>query len=221
MQTTTFLELVKAGDSAAVREALAAEPALAKARDEQGVSALMLAAYHGAPDELRAALRDALGELDVFEAATAGDTARLRALLDRDPELVRAWSADRATALHFAAFFAQPEAARLLVERGANVHAVSPTFGDVTPLHSAAASASSEIVVLLLEHGGDPNARQSGGFVALHAAAQNGDLRSAEALLVSGADVSAATDDGRTARSFADDQGHAAVAALLDARGSA
>ena len=209
-----LLAAVKDGDGARVRALLAADPRLADARDESGVSALMLSQYHGAHDAAQA-IRAARGELDAFEAATLGDVDRLHALLHDDPTILDARSPDDATALHFAAFFAQPETARLLVDHGADVHAVSPTFGDVTPLHSAAAGASAEIVHLLLEADADPNARQNGGFTALHAAAQNGDAAMARDLLDHGADVDAATDDGRTALGIAEEQGHEELAALL------
>jgi len=208
------LDAVKAQDAERVRRLLDENPELAEARDENGVSALMLSYYYGVPigDELREARTT---PLDVFEAATVGDVARLRELLDQDSSLVTAQSADRTTALHFAAFFAQPEAVRLLLDRGADVHAVSPTFGNVTPLHSAAAAKSPEIVRMLLEAGADPNARQTGSFRALHAAAQDGDAEMARDLLAHGADPSAATDDGRTPPSIAEQEGHDEVAALL------
>jgi len=163
------------------------------------VSALMQALYTGETarvDELLAGDP----ELDVFEAAALGRGERLRELLDAAPELVRAWSPDRATPLHFAAFFRQPEATRLLVERGADLEAVSPTFGDVTPLHSACASGERESARILLEAGADPNVRQQRGFAPLHAAAQNGDEELARLLLARGADPEAATDDGRKPR---------------------
>ena len=217
MTTDELIEAVKAGDASRVRELAPQHP---DARDENGVSALMLSRYHGTPPEVTAALRDARPEIDVFEAATLGDTQRLRELLDADASLAHAWSPDRATALHFAVFFGQPETAALLVERGADVHAVSPTFGDVTPLHSAAAASANrtELVHLLLEAGADPNARQGAGFTALHEAAQNGDAAVATDLLDRGADPGAATDDGRTALSIAEEQGHEDVAALLRQR---
>ncbi len=142
------------------------------ARNEQGVSALMLARYHS-QTEIVQVLLDAAPELDVFEAAALGVVERLAALIDEDPSKAKARSADDTTALHFAAFFNQPACARLLVEHGADVHAVSPTFGNVTPLHSAAAADSLEIVRLLVEHGADVNARQQGNFTALDAAVQN------------------------------------------------
>jgi ankyrin repeat protein len=200
-----------------VRELLAADPTLAEARDENGVSALMLSRYHGA-HEATAAIREARTELDVFEAATLGDADRLHELLHDEPSLLETRSADDATALHFAAFFAQPETASLLVEHGADVHAVSSTFGNVTPLHSAAAGGSAEIVQLLLAAGADANARQNGGFTALHAAAQNGDAAMTRDLLDHGAEVDPAAEDGRTALAIAEEQGHDEVAALLRER---
>lgn len=209
-----LLAAVKDGDDARVRELLAADPSLADARDESGVSALMLSQYHGAHEATKA-IRAARREIDAYEAATLGDVDRLHDLLHDDPTILDARSPDDATALHFAAFFAQPETARLLVDHGADVHAVSPTFGNVTPLHSAAAGGSAEIVHLLLEAGADPNARQNGGFTALQAAAQNGDAAMARDLLDHGADVDAATEDGRTAVTIAAEQGHEELAALL------
>jgi uncharacterized protein len=211
-----LIAAVKEGNAARVRELLAADPTLANARDENGVSALMLSRYHGAHDAT-AAIREARAELDVFEAATLGDVDRLHDLLHEDTALDTR-SPDDATALHFAAFFAQPETARLLVDHGADVHAVSPTFGNVTPLHSAAAGGSAEIVHLLLDAGADPNARQNGGFTALHAAAQNGDAAMARDLLDHGATPGQPTDDGRTALTIAEEQGHDEVAALLRER---
>lgn len=209
-----LLAAVRDKDGARVRELLAADPSLADARDESGVSALMLSQYHGAHDATKT-IRAARGELDAFEAATLGDVDRLHDLLHDDPAILDARSPDDATALHFAAFFAQPETARLLVDHGADVHAVSPTFGNVTPLHSAAAGGSTEIVHLLLEAGADPNARQNGGFTALHAAAQNGDLAMARDLLDHGADVDAATEQKLSALAIAEEQGHEELAALL------
>jgi ankyrin repeat protein len=211
-----LLGAIKDGDGARVRELLAADPSLADARDDNGVSGLMLSQYHGAQDAT-AAIRAARAELDVFEAATLGDVDRLHELLHEEPSLVEARSPDDATALHFAAFFTQPETARLLADHGADVHAVSPTFGSVTPLHSAAAGGSTEIVHLLLAAGADPNARQNLGFTALHAAAQNGDAAMARDLLDHGA-VDSATEDGRTALAIAEEQGHDEVAALLRER---
>jgi ankyrin repeat protein len=169
----SIFDAIESGDSARARLLVEADPLQAVARNEQGVSALMLARYHS-HTEIVAALLDAAPELDVFEAAALGVVERLEQLVDEDPGKAKARSGDDTTALHFAAFFGQPECVRVLLAHGADVHAVSPTFGSVTPLHSAAAADSLEIVRLLVEHGADVNARQNGGFTALDAAVQNG-----------------------------------------------
>jgi uncharacterized protein len=210
-----LIDAIKAREKDRALELLAQDRSVAEERDENGVSALMLSRYYGMDDDVVGTLRKARDDLDVFEAATFGELDRLRALVDADGSLVTARSSDDGTALHFAAFFGQPEAAAFLVERGADVRAVASTFGNVQPLHSAAAAPSREIVHLLLEAGADANARQGGGFTALQAAAQNGDPDMARDLLDHGADPSAATDDGRTALSIAEEQGHEEVAALL------
>ncbi len=155
-------------------------------------------------------------ELDVFEASALGRVQRLEELLDAEPGLVAAWAEDGFTPLHLAAFFRHPEAARLLVERGALVDIVARNKDlQVTPLQSAAASREEETAALLLERGADPNVQQRGGFTALHAAAQNGDEPLAELLLVHGADPAITADDGRTAAAFARDAGHETLAARL------
>jgi uncharacterized protein len=181
------------------------------------LSELLAAVYRGDRDRVEELLA-ADPELDVFEAAAVGRIERLTALLDADPGLVSAWTEDGFTPLHLSAFFRQPEAARLLVERGALVDVVARNDElQVTPLQSAAAARQEETAALLLERGADPNAQQRGGFTALHAAAQHGDEPLARLLLARGADPSLAAEDGRTAADFARDGGHAELAALLTA----
>jgi ankyrin repeat protein len=68
---------------------------------------------------------------------------------------------------------------------------------------------------MLLDAGADPNAKQEGGFVAVHAAAQNGNRELAELLVQRGADTSLATDDGRTAQAIAREAGHEQLADFL------
>ena len=154
------------------------------------MSELLEAVYRG--DQARAEELLAVDpELDVFEAAAVGKADRLRELLDEDPGLANGWADDGFQPLGLASFFGQVEAARLLVERGAEVNSASRNEMKVMPLHSAAATgdpeARYEISKLLLEHGADPNARQQDDFTALMAAEQQGDERLKKLLVEHGA----------------------------------
>src|SRR4051812_43873504 len=157
------------------------------------VSEVMLAQYRG-DDETVARLLEEGHELTVHEAAAVGDATRLRVLLDGDPSLAHAWSADGAQPLHFAAFFGRLDACRLLLDRGADATVHAHGFNGVAPINAAAANdmkpndVCTEIVRLLLDHGADPSAAQGGAATALHAAAltRNGEL--ARLLVAAGAD---------------------------------
>jgi uncharacterized protein len=151
----------------------------------------------------------------VFEAAALGYLDRLRERLEDDPTAVSSLSAGGYTALHFAAFFAKPEAARTLLEAGAPVDTVAANEMRVQPLHSAAAGRQVEICRLLLAAGAEVDARQAGGFTPLHEAAQNGDPEMVELFLSAGANPLVATDDGRTAADIAEGATHSDVARRL------
>ena len=200
-----LFEAIAAGDEERVRELVEGDPELASARNEERISPVLHALYNGRT-ELVDPILDVNPPLDVFDAAAVGRTRGLEELLDGEPTLVRAWSADGFTAQHLAAFFGQEEAARILREQAAagNLVARNPSI-HVTPLHSAAAGSHPGIVKLLLEHGAEPNAAQDGGFTPLHSAASNDDRESVEALLAAGADPSLANDDGTTPAGLAGD----------------
>ncbi len=131
-------------------------------------------------------------KLNVFEAAAFGQVDRLRELLDEDPSRASAFGDDGFHPLGLACFFGHLEAARLLLDRGADVNALSTNeHVQTAAIHAAAAAAGGEatryeLVKLALEHGADPNLGQGGGFRALDAARQNGDSRVEQLLLEHG-----------------------------------
>ena len=152
------------------------------------MSDLLQALYRGEDEQVEKLLA-VDPELDVFEAAAFGRSERLRELLDEDPSRANAFGDDGFHPLGLACFFGHAEAARLLLERGADVNALSTNeHVQTAAIHAAAAAAGDEttryeLVELALEHGADPNLPQGGGFRAIDAARQNGDARVEQLLL--------------------------------------
>lgn len=216
---TPFLKLIQTGAVAEIAEAVEADPGLAAWRDPQGVTALLWSIYCGqlaVRDFLRARLAEAGAPLDIFEAAAVGDTHRLQNLLKTDPTLAASFSGDGWTALHLAAAFGTPEAVAVLLEAGASAKAVSRNAQRNQPLHAALAlSRNLETIKLLLDHGADSDAAQAGGFTPLFSAATANRRDLAELLLAHGADPTKTSDAGKSAAEFAQERGHADLAAWL------
>ncbi len=213
--TSDLIDAVSAGHTERVRELLAEDASLVAARDVSGVSALMLARYRF-DRETTDVLLAADPELDIFEAAALGYVDRLRERLLDDPDAAAAaFSPDGFTALHFAAFFGKPEAARMLLEHGARHDVYTRNEFANQPLHAAAAGRHIEVCRVLLAAGADVNATQHGGYTPLHEAAQHGDVELSELFLSAGVDVQAVTDAGETPADAAAAAGHADLAARL------
>ena len=145
---------IEAGDVVRVRTLLADDPALARTRDAEGVTALLRARYRF-DDDLVGAVRPHAGELDVFEASAFGDVGRLRSLLADDPSLATAVAGDGFTALHLAAFFDGPDVAHALLEAGADVDAHGTGWMTGTALQSAASARNLPVAEVLLAAGAD------------------------------------------------------------------
>ena len=224
MVESTVFEILRKGDFTAMKALLSSQPEIARVRDPQGVSILLHTLYQQQPEwaeELLARL-EALGdELDLFEAAALGRVERVGELVGSDAGAVTREAGDGFTALHLAAFFSQPEIARLLLEEGAAVDAVAGNPIEVRPLHSAVAAGCLPIVSDLLERNAEVDSRQAGGFTPLMGAAAAGHEEIVRLLLDSGADPALESDQGQTAADLARDRGHEAVLVLLVARSRA
>lgn len=180
-------------------------------------SAILSALYQQHPDEARR-LADAAASLSIWEAAALGRDAAAARILDADPALVNAWAADGHLPVALAAFFGHASTVRLLLARGADVHAAARNDMKVQPLHAAVAGRNAEAVAAILEREANPDARQQAGYTPLMGAAGAGRDDIADLLLARGADPLLVNDEGKSAATIAEEHGHAALALRLRAR---
>jgi ankyrin repeat protein len=149
------------------------------ARDAHGNSPLMYGAALGSPESMRLLL-DAGADPNTANAfgATplmwcAGDAVKIRLLLSKGAKVDARSQLGRTPLLIAAAYDGATEAARLLIENGADVN-VRDKAG-ISVLEQAASSNHIELVRLLLLKGAHVNTADESGFTALMAAADNGD----------------------------------------------
>jgi cytochrome c len=128
----------------------------------------------------------------IHDAAKKGDVAVISAALDAGANINESDGA--ATPLYYAVQGAQLGAAKLLIERGADVNALSAL--GVATLGPAVGKRNIELIQLLLDHGANPNSAV-GRQTVLHLAASKGCLECVKALVEAGADVNAQTSDSQ------------------------
>jgi ankyrin repeat protein len=158
---------------------------------------------------------------DVHTAAREGNLAAVQAILDEAPALVNA-DKEGEQPLHAAlgSVEANPEVARLLIARGADVKAVNPN--GITPLHLNSINGTREVAELLVAAGADVNAvNPDDGSVPLHLAALGGKDDLITGLLAKGANLAARDKKyGVTALHFAAANGHTSTIKLLFSHGA-
>lgn len=161
----SIFELVDAGDAAGVQALIGQDGDALGARDDNGLSPLMHAAYRG---------RDA-----VFYtiAAHSSDDPWDRLLLGESDGLPApdAWSPDGFAPLHIAAFAKNAAGAQALLDSGAdpNVFATA-SFARVTPLGTCAFVGATTVARTLIRGGANAALTEVDGASPLDAAFQNG-----------------------------------------------
>ncbi|MDP3740025.1 MAG: ankyrin repeat domain-containing protein [Hyphomonadaceae bacterium] len=126
--------------------------------------------------------------LSLANAAMNQDFARVKQLLGGKAD-VSAFASDGTPALHWAVRYENTEAAKMLLDAGANPNQKSRY--DLTPLQIAIDNGDADMVSLLLKAGADAKALAPTGETVLMTAARQGEPKIVKALLEAGAEVDA------------------------------
>ncbi|MBI3678690.1 MAG: ankyrin repeat domain-containing protein [Proteobacteria bacterium] len=207
MNSKELFALAEADDAAALDAALHGAPETFRIRNESGESLYLFCVFRG---RMKCAeLLKTRGDFGLHEAALAGDTARVEALLKSAPSVIDMLSPDGWTALHMAAFPGNDATVVKLLDLGADARVFSRAFEQNMAMHAAAAGrriGKQAYAKLIAASGVD--ALQKQGYTALMIAASNGFADGIDALLAAGANRTLKTPDGKTAADIAVDRGH-------------
>lgn len=132
--------------------------------------------------------------MDVHQAAKEGDMAKLKTLVEENPELVNAKNENQETPLHSAVSAGHLDIVEFLIAAGADVDAVDNQ--KTTPLHLACYDGHRNIVEKLIFHGSNIEARSANGTTPLFWAVPGGHTEVFELLVNSGADIDVRVDNG-------------------------
>jgi uncharacterized protein len=212
-----LFEAIRTGNLADVQSLLDADHSLASAKNDYGVSAVLMSIYTGRR-EIRDLLLAGGAILDLHDAAASGNLNRVKELIEENPSLSRSFSPDGFPVVALAAVFGHLDVARYLAEHGADVNAPATNGSGYNALTGAVASGHTQIVDWLLKSGADPNYRYGPGYSPLLTAAANGHLEILKLLLAHGADLHATSNDAKSALTLATERNHPAVAEFLKSR---
>ena len=217
MSTANLFDAIRAGNVAAVKSLLDADASLASAKNDSGVSAVLMSIYTGRP-EIRDLLLARGASLELHDAAAAGNLDRVKHFVEKNPAFSNSCSPDGFPVFALACFFGHLDTARYLAEKGADIHAAATNGSGYNALTAAVTAGHAEIVKWLLKRGLDPNYHYGSGYSPLLAAAANGHLEIVKLLLAHGADLHATSNDGKSALALATERSHSSVADFLRTR---
>lgn len=161
---------------------------------------------------------------EIFKAAAEGDLAKVQALIEKNPELVKARDEEASTPLHGAAAAGHIEIVEYLLSKGADIDARNNA--NQNPLLYAAYNGRAPVVRLLLDKGADFKQPDRYGRTILHYPVREGHRDVVEILMKNGMDIMVEDGMAVSPLRYAVEGGHAdiidvfAASKALDVRGN-
>ena len=220
-QGNTPMHFAVRHDSQSVAALLLDRGADIHAVTEDGVTLLGIAVQYGSASIVRLLLNSGINHDDLWLNGTIISRSSIDVLslmLDLGADVNGSDDDSKLTTLHTAARYDRQAAAALLLDRGADIHAV--TQEGITPLHRAVRYDNPSTAALLLDRGADIHAVTQEGITPLHVAAGYGSSTTVTLLLDRGADIHAVTENGVTPLYWAAWYDNPSTAALLLDRGA-
>ncbi len=201
----TIHDACRRGDIEAVREMIAADPAVVDADDEYGWRPIFHAGLWRHEDVVRLLIEAGadLAAHDGYVLHYAGEVPNNKGIVSLliqygalDPHVRPA--DDLSRQFLGAVFLADVARVQALLNRHSHLATAIDGRGD-QPIHHAARNGDTEIVRLLIAHGADVNVTNDRGHTVLYCAGGHGHLDTVKLLLESGADPDAKfTEDNKT-----------------------
>jgi len=150
---------------------------------------------------------------DLSRAIAYNDLEDIELHLQHDPEALNRIGKSKLAPLHEAILRKKTEAARMLVEKGANIN--QPDRSGTPPLHIAINRKLPKVAETLIQSGADLTAKDKNGWTALHLAAAKNTVEIAKLIIEFGADIHILSTAGGTPLHEAAASGGADMVQLL------
>ncbi len=210
-----FEAVLKTRETDKIIELVKLFPDVLSQTNQQGISGLLLIAYHQLPAVLEAIL-PLKQPLTLYEALACGQTKIVQDYMEKDVSQLNQPAPDGFPPLSLACYFGHQDLAIYLLELGADVNAVATNGTNIQALHAAVARNNTVLCKLLLEQGANVNAKQTQGVTALHSAVHRGSLELVKLLVSYQADTSAKMDNGDTPITIAKRENQTAILDFLN-----
>jgi len=206
--TAEIHELITNDDIEGLKTILTANPEFIELEDENGLSPLNFASFHGKLEIMKYLLNNGADILHgdnensnpLHNASANGQLEVVKFLITTGID-VNLRDNNFSSALDFASSSGNLEIVKLLLDNGININ-TEDQYGGV-PIHSAVYSGNIDVVKLLVEKGADVNASNRWDVMPIHYAAWRGHTEIVTYLLELGADINAVAGSGEVPLAWA------------------